>query len=83
MVPLPLFVVELQIAKRKLRESFELPDIECSQELQLVNNGYLKSVDFRNWNTTAGSLHFLGEVFRGIPRNEWHCCFIGKMCRKV
>jgi hypothetical protein len=53
----PLFIMELQMAKRKLLSSFELPDVEDREEMKLGNNSCLKSVtaDVRATELVEGS----------------------------
>jgi hypothetical protein len=52
--------------------------------MKLANSSYLKSVaaDFPYWNTGNWPGR-TDEAFHGAERKEWHCLFIGKMCRKV
>jgi hypothetical protein len=81
---LPLFIMELQMAKTKLLQSFQSPDREHREGMKLANNGYLKSLtaDIGYWST-GHSPRRAGESFQAAPGNGWHCCLIGKMCRKV
>jgi len=89
MHPLPLLITELQMAKMKLHQSFELPDdhrhsIERKEPMKLANSSYLKSVAAYFPSRNTGSLpRRTGEAFHGAERKKWHCLFSGKMCRKV
>lgn len=89
MHPLPLLITELQMAKMKLLQSFELPDdhrhsIERNEHMKLANSSYLQSVAaYFHSRHTGGLPGRTGEAFHGAERKEWHCLFIGKMCRKV